>query len=142
MKLLHNPATGLLAIILPAGDVLNLGGIAETLGFPTDIQYVGAPGIAEPVNGTELPKLIIYKELFVHLGEVVQTSNEPPSTLLRVFPVKKEVCNTGRAESFASLQFKKLTAGTLSEMTIRVCDEKGHLVRLAYLSVVLKIRDG
>ena len=92
-------------------------------------------------------KLAIHRELFVHLSELSTSDNlhnGAPSTLLRPVSVENERCNEGRTVSFPALQYKRLAAGVISNMTVKVLDEHGGGgggdVDTNYLSAVLHIR--
>lgn len=137
LRLRFNPATGLVTV---AGIVKSFRpyGLAPTLGLPDVSVEAGA------LEGEQFHKLGLYKELFVHLDEGLSTTenrhNKLPSTLLRSIHVKTEGCFQGRAETFASPQFKRLENGTLSGIKISVRDQHHNLVKLAYFSCVLNIR--
>ena len=100
-----------------------------------------------PANSQRLAeypnKLAIHRELFVHLSELstsVNLQNGVPSTLLRPVHVENERCDDSRTVSFPALQYKRLAAGVISNMTVKVLDEQGGNVNTSYLSAVLHIR--
>ena len=142
---LHSPSGRLL--LWTASKKVSLSGrLASTLGFaPSDyrlgrIPYTSANSqlLAEYPN-----KLAIHRELFVHLSELSTSDNlhnGAPSTLLRPVSVENERCNEGRTVSFPALQYKRLAAGVISNMTVKVLDEHGGDVDTNYLSAVLHIR--
>lgn len=103
------------------------------------------PKKVNSITGTALPSLIHYKELFVHLDQGLSTDenrhNEFPSTLLRTITVGTEACNTGKtAESLVKRQWKHLSAGALTGLSISVRDLDLKMMPSAYLSCVLEIK--
>jgi hypothetical protein len=119
---------------------LDLGLLGKTLGFINSASST-ADGVA---TGDTFPKLILYKEIFIHLDEGLSTSqnihNHHPSTLLRMLPVKTEECNGGRAESFNNPQYRRLENGPLNGIILSVRDAGHRLLPVAHLSCVLEIR--
>ena len=63
----------------------------------------------------------------MHLAEVSSLDNlhnGHPSTLLRSVPVGNEKCGSGRTETFHVLQYKRLSSGPVSQLTISLRDTK------------------
>ena len=136
---LHSPS-GRLKITTTAKKVTLLKGLALTLGFASNSRDV--PAASQRLAGYP-NKLAIHRELFVHLSELSTSDNlhnGAPSTLLRPVSVENERCNEGRTVSFPALQYKRLAAGVISNMTVKVLDEHGGDVDTNYLSAVLHLR--
>jgi hypothetical protein len=113
--------------------------VGPTLGFVNL-----TPNVVEgSCTAEKLPKLIVYKELFVHL-EGVSTKenrlNQFPSTSLRAVYVQTEANNCGRSVEFSKRQYKKLVTGSLSHIKLSVLDIDNTPITLASLSCVLHIR--
>ena len=80
----------------------------------------------------------------MHLAEVSSLDNLHngyPSTLLRSVPVENERCENGRTETFPVLQYKRLSSGTVSQLTISLRDTNGRMLSFEYLSATLPIRN-
>ena len=155
-------ASGSLALWTTSKKVTLLRGLALTLGFASYNSGAGFDTfdgllalvderkferLDVPANSQRMAdypnKLAIHRELFVHLSELSTSDNlhnGAPSTLLRPVSVENERCNEGRTVSFPALQYKRLTAGVISNMTVKVLDEHGGAVDTNYLSAVLHIR--
>ena len=81
----------------------------------------------------------------MHLAEVSSLDNlhnGHPSTLLRSVPVENEKCGSGRTETFHVLQYKRLAAGPISQLTISLRDSKGKRLPIEYISATLHIKNG
>ena len=138
ISLTQNESNGMLILNAVEKDVKLYETLAITLGFAIgDITL-----IKSTFDGDTLPDLVPYKELCIHLDQISTTGNiqlESPSTLLRSIPVKNEKYNSGRKESFSTLQNKKLKRGIISDLKISVLDVKHQPVHIGYLSVTLHI---
>lgn len=135
-----NPATGRVSIS-GIKHYLNLDGVGKTLGFVNRVPRV----VNGRVTAEEFPRLIVHKELYIHLSGLstyANRHNSLPSTLLRAIPVGQEECNGGRQVTFATPHFKWLETGTHSSIGVTVLTEDGSALKLAYLSLVLEIRNG
>ena len=81
----------------------------------------------------------------MHLAEVSSSDNlhnGHPSTLLRSVPVENERCRSGRTEAFPVLHYKRLSSGSVSQLTISLRDTNGRRLSFQYLSATLHIRNG
>ena len=81
----------------------------------------------------------------MHLAEVSSSDNVHnghPSTLLRSVPVGNEMCGSGRTETFHVLQYKRLSSGPVSKLTISLTDTKGKRLLFEYINATLHIRNG
>ena len=81
----------------------------------------------------------------MHLAEASSSDilhNGHPSTLLRSVPVENEICGSGRTETFPVLQFKRLSSGSVSQLTISFRDTNGKSLNFDRLSATLHIRTG
>ena len=79
----------------------------------------------------------------MHLAEVSSSDNlhnGHPSTLLR--SVGNEKCGSGRTETFHVLQYKRLSSGPVSQLTILLGDTKGKRLPFEYINATLHIRNG
>ena len=137
MSLTLNPGNGRLTMGSPTlKEVLLIQGLAATLGFnPQAITLLAEQSAYAP----KLPCLVPNKELYVHLADISSSENIPQSNVLRTLPVKEERFNSGRAESFTQLQYKKLQLGLITGFTISVLDAAGRPVHIGYMSVTLHI---
>ena len=83
--------------------------------------------------------------LAVHREAELSTSenlpNGQPSTLLRSMPVENEKRGAGRTISFQVLQYKRLAAGPIWQLTISLRDSKGKRLPFEYISATLHIRN-
>ena len=64
--------------------------------------------------------LSVHREVYIHLAELSTSenlTNGQPSTLLRSIPVKNEKRGAGKTTSFQVLQYKRLAAGPISQLT-------------------------
>ena len=117
--------------------VLNRG-LADLLGFSREMFEPGQSHIAD-----EPHRLIIHREICVHLAEVSTSENlhnGRPSTLLKSIPVENERCGGGRTETYPVLQYKRLASGSLSQLTLTILDTGGRNLGFDCLSAVLHIR--
>ena len=81
----------------------------------------------------------------MHLAEVSSSDklhNGHPSTLLRSVPVENERCGSGRTETFPVLQYKRLSSGPVSQLSISLRGTNGRRLNFEYLSATLHIRNG
>ena len=89
-------------------------------------------------------RLAVYREICVHLAEMISSDNlhnGHPSTLLRSVPVENERCGSGRTETFPVLQYKRLSPGPVSQLTISLRDTNGRRLSFENLSTTLHIRN-
>ena len=90
-------------------------------------------------------RLAVHREVYIHLAELCTSenlTNGQPSTLLRSIPVENEKQGAGRTISFQVLQYKRLAAGPISQLTISLRDKKGKRLPFEYISATLHIRNG
>ena len=115
---LHSP-TGRLQLSMVKRlnlPVMLNSGLAKLLGFSQEIFQPGKEYIADKPH-----RLAVYREICVHLAEVSSSDNlhnGHPSTLLRSVPVENEKYGSGRTETFRVLQYKRLSSGPVSQLTI------------------------
>ena len=134
---LHTP-TGALQLSTKKRLVLN-SGLAKFLGFSRDRFEPGKTYIA-----CEPHILVVYLEIYVHLAEVSSLDNlhnGNPSTFLRSVPVEKDRCGSGRTETFPVIQYKRLSFGPVSQLTISLRDTNGRKLGFESLSATLHIRN-
>ena len=115
-------------------------GLAKLLGISREIFEPGKEYTADKPH-----RLAVYREIGVHLAEVSSSDNlhnGNPSTLLRSVPVEKEKCGSGRTETFHVLQYKRLSSGPVSQLTISLRDTKGKRLHFEYINATLHIRNG
>ena len=125
---LHAP-TGRLQLSTKKRLVLN-SGLAKLLGFSGDRFEPSKTYIAG-----EPHRLAVYREICVHLAEVSSSDNlhnGHPSTLLRSVPVENERCGSGGTETFPVLQYKRLSSGPVSQLTISLRDTNGKNLNFDY----------
>ena len=80
----------------------------------------------------------------MHLAEVSSSDNLHnchPSTLLKSVPVENERCGSGRTEKFPVLQYKRLSSGPVSQLTISLRDTNEKSLNFDHLSATLHIRN-
>ena len=90
-------------------------------------------------------RLVVHREVYIHLAELSTSenlTNGQPSTQLRSIPVENEKRGAGRTISFQVLQYKRLAAGPISQLTISLRDSKGKRLPFEYISATLHIRTG
>ena len=115
-------------------------GLAILLGFSREIFEPGKEYTADKPH-----RLAVAREIGVHLVEVSSSDNlhnGNPSTLLRSVPVENEKCVSGRTETFHVLQYKRLSSGPVSQLTISLRDIKGKRLPFEYINTTLHIRNG
>ena len=81
----------------------------------------------------------------MHLAEVSSSDNlhnGHPSTFLRSVSVENERCGSGRTETFPVLQYKRLSSGPVSQLTISLRDTNGTRLSFESLSATLHISNG
>ena len=90
-------------------------------------------------------RLAVHREVYIHLAELStpeNLTNGQPSTLLRSIPVENEKRDAWRTLSFQVLQYKRLAAGPISQLTISLRDTKEKRLPFEYISATLHIRNG
>ena len=134
---LHKP-TGRLQLSTKRLPLVLSSGLAKLLGISRVIFESGKEYTAD-----EPHRLAIYREICVHLAEVSSSDNLHNghlSTLLRSVPVENERCGSGR--TFPVLQYKMLSSGPVSQLTISLRDTNGKILNFDHLSATLHIRNG
>ena len=120
--------------------VLLNSGLAKLLGFSQEIFPPGKEYIADKPH-----RLAVYRGIYVHLAEVSSSDNlhnGHPSTLLRSVSVGNEKCGSGRTETFHVMQYKRLSSGPVSQLTISLRDTKGKRLPFEYTNATLHTRNG
>ena len=115
-------------------------GLVKLLEFSRDIFEPGKDYTADKPH-----RLAVYRVIGVHLAQVGFSDNlhnGHPSTVLRSVPVENEKCVDGRTETFHVLQYKRLSSGPVSQLTISHRDNKGKRLPFEYISATLHIRNG
>ena len=72
-------------------------------------------------TAAEAHRLAVHREVYIHLAELSTSenlTNGQLSTLLRSIPVENEKRGAGRTISFQVLQYKRLAAAPISQLTI------------------------
>ena len=90
-------------------------------------------------------RLAVHREVYIHLAELSTSenlTNGQPSTLLGSIPVEDEKRGAGRTISYKVLQYKRLAAGPISQLTILLRDSKGKRLPFEYISATLHIING
>jgi len=90
-------------------------------------------------------QLAVHREVFLHLNELATGENivnGRTSTLLRAVPVGNESCGSGRTWSPVNLEYKKLIASGLTELSFVVLDTGGRTLNIDYIRLTLHVRDG
>ena len=99
----------------------------------------------ETYTADEPHKLVVHREVYIQFAELSTSenvTNGQPSTLLRSIPVENEKRGTGRTISFQVLQYKRLAAGPILQLTISLRDSKGKRLPFEYIRATLHIRNG
>ena len=132
-------------------NIMMSGVLAKVLGFSQN-TFEGAKillgnGLTRS-SGTytadEPRRLAVHREVYIHLAELSTFENltkGQPSTLLRSIPVENEKRGAGRTILFQVLQYKRLAAGPISQLTISLGDGKGKRLPFEYISATLYIRN-
>ena len=144
--------TGLLQLTMKNDKIMMRSELAQALGFSQN-TFEGAKMLLR--NGLtrsgriytadEPHRLAVHWEVYIHLAELSTSenlTNGQPSTLLRSIPVENEKRGAGRTISFQVLQYKRLAAGPISQLTISRRDRKGKRLPFEYISATLHIRYG
>ena len=114
-------------------------GLADLLGFSLEFFEPSQSHIADKPH-----RLITHREICVHPAEVSTSENlhnGRPSTLLKSIPFENERCGGGRIKTSPVLQYKRLSSGPLSQLTLTILDTGGRKLGFDYLSAVLHIRN-
>ena len=80
----------------------------------------------------------------MHLAEVSSSDylhKGHPSMLLRSVPVENERHGSCRTETFPVLQYRRLSSGPVSQLTISLRDTNGRRLSFESLSATLHIRN-
>ena len=127
-KLHLDTHTGLLQLTTKNDNIMMSRELAKVLGFSQN-TFEGAKMLVRngltrsggTYTADEPHRLAVHREVYIHLAELSTsenlTTNGQPSTLLRSIPVENEKRGTGRTISFQVLQYKRLAAGPISQMT-------------------------
>ena len=144
--------TGLLQVTTKSGNIMMSSELAKVLGFSKN-TFEGAKmlirnGLAksgETYTADDPHRLAVHRVVYIHLAELSTSenlTNGKPRTLLRSIPVENEKRGAGRTLSFQVLQYKRLAAGPISQLTISLRDTKEKRLPFEYISATLHIRNG
>jgi len=134
---------GMISLTIPTGlEVQFTDGLSKVLGL--DDPPVGGVLDAGTYSGDRPVNFAMTQTLHVHLGQINTTHNMldgAPSTLLAVLGVGNQSFGDIATMVFATPQYKRLSNGTVSELEVTICDDKGKLVNNHDLpiSVVLEV---
>ena len=139
--ILHTPTALQLSTVkrLNLPVILN-SGLAKLLGFSQEIFQPGKEYIADKPH-----RLAVMRGICVHLAQVRSSDNlhnGHPSTLLRSVLVENEKRGSSRTETFHVLQYKRLSSGPVSQLTISFRDIKGKRLPYEYIDATLHIQNG
>ena len=151
-KLHLDTHTGLLQLTTKSGNIMTSSELAKVLGFSRN-TFEGAKMLLRngptrsgaTYTADEPHRLAIHREIYIHLAELSTSenlTNGQPSTLLRSISVKNEKRGAGRTISYQVLQYKRLAAGPISQLTISLRDTKGKRLPFEYIGTTLHIRNG
>ena len=134
--------TGLASITIPNGIQVHLSaGLVTLLGLEAAEWINSGTTIgARPVNFN------VANALYIHLDQVSTNENfvdGTPSALIGVISIPDSAFGSEFTVSIAQPEYRRLQAGTISELKVRVCDEHGRTVDNHELpiSVTLEVRD-
>ena len=142
----------LLQLTTKSDNIMMSSELAKVLGFSKN-TFKGRKCSLEmvrpdPVEQTPLTSytgLAVHREVYSHLAELSTSenlTNGQPSTLLRSIPVENEKRGARRTISFQVLQYKRLAAGPISQLTISLRDINGKRLPFEYISETLHIKNG
>ena len=151
-KLHLDTHTSLLQSTAKSDNIMMRSELAKVLGFSQN-TFEGAKMLLRKgptrSGGTytvyEPQRLAVHREVYIHLAELSTSenlTNGQPSTLLRTIPVRNEKRGAGRTISFQVLQYKRLAAGPISQLTISLRGTEGKGLLFEYISATLHIRNG
>ena len=151
-KLHLDTRTTLLQLTTKSDNIMMRSELAKVLGFSQN-TFKGRKCSLEmvrpdPVEQTPLTShtgLAVHRYVYIHLAELSTSenlTNGQPSTLLRSIPVKNEKRGARNTISFQVLQYKRLAAGPISQLSISLRDIKGKRLPFEYISVTLHIKNG
>ena len=151
-KLHLDTHTGLLQLRTKNDNIMMSSELAKVLGLSQN-TFEGAKMLVRngltrsggTYTADEPHRLAVHREVYIHLAELSTSenlTNGRPSTLLRSIPVENEKRGAGRTITFQVLQYKRLAAGPISQLTISLSDSKGKRLPFEYISVTLHIRNG
>ena len=124
----------------------------EVLGYPQNtfeaekmLLRNGLTRSSKTYTADEPQRLAVHQEVYIHLAELSTSetlTNGQPSTLLRSIPVENENRGAGSTISFQVLQYKRLAADPISQLTISLRNSKGKRLPFEYISATLHNRNG
>lgn len=121
-----NETNGIASLI--TSDNLNISkGLKQILGFKNKKRFTAN----ETHYGERTIDFAPYKQLYVHLEQINSSYNffdGAPSNILCVVPVENKPFGDIVHINFSNPQYKQLTHGDISELSISVCDEKGQKI--------------
>ena len=151
-KLHLDTHTGLLQLTTKSDNIMS-SELAKVLGFSQNI-FEGAKMLLRngptrsggTYTADEPHRLTVHRELYIHLAELSTSenpTNDQPSRLLRSIPVENEKRGAGRTMSFQVLQYKRISAGPISQLTFSPRDIKGKRLpfEYRYISTTLHIKN-
>ena len=151
-KLHLDTHTGLLQLTTKNDNIMMNSGLAKVLGFSKNtfesakmLLRKGLTRSGRTYTADEPHRLAVHREVYIHLAELSTSenlTNGQPSALLRFIPVENEKRGAGRTISFQVLQYKRLAAGPISQLTISLRDSKGKRLPFEYISATLHIGNG
>ena len=144
--------TGLLQLTTKNDNIVMSSELAKVFGFSQNtfeaekmLLRNGLTRSSKTYTADETHRLAVNRDVYIYLAELSTSeslTNSQPSTLLRSIPVKNEKRGAGRTISFQVLQYKRLAASPISQLTISLIDNKGKRLPFEYISATLHIRNG
>ena len=126
--------------------------LAKVLGFPQNtfeaekmLLRNGLTRSSKTYTADKPHRPAVHRDVCIHLAELSTSenlTNGQPNTLLRSVSVENEKRGAGRTISFQILQYKRVAAGPISQLTISLRDSKGKRSPFEYISATLHIRNG
>ena len=151
-KLHLDTHTGLPQLTTKNDKIVISSELAKVLGFSQNtfeaakmLLRNGLTRSSGTYTADEPHRLVVHREVYIHLAELSTSenlTNGQSSTLLRSIPVENEKRGAGRTISFQVLQYKRVAAGPISQLTISLRDSKGKRLPFKYISATLHIRNG
>ena len=121
-----NGTNGIASLITP-NELKISKGLRQILGFGNKRRFA----VNETHYGEKTIDFAPFKQLYVHLEQINSAYNffdGAPSNILAVVPIENKSFGDIVHTHFSNPEYKQLTHGDISELSISVCDENGQKI--------------
>lgn len=117
---------GIASLVTP-NELTISKGLKQILGFENKRKFT----ISEINYGERTIDFALYKQLYVHLEQINSAYNffdGAPSNILGVISVENKEYGDIVHKDFDNPKYKQLSGGTISELSISICDKNGNKI--------------